>query len=225
MQFCWSVQTCVRDLKINFFFYCFFFYHACRSKKGLPTDLLRTGSALLRTQLRSALLRTHIQTNLPVLPVAAVTLPALAMEAEVVADTGEDKETKVEETTRAKETKPDTERLNCQKPPFLRLMACVRMILYSESQASMPAQWVKFENAVYNATGRVDHMVARAIKTWEIHQLRAFLPKPLDPAEYTLGCDKQGNTIFDATKKTLYEKAADMMILKGVDAYVTYLKN
>ena len=73
-----------------------------------------------------------------------------------------------------------------------------KIIIYSESQASISAQWVKFENVVYNDAGRVGPMVARAIETREIHQLGAFLRKPIDPAEYNLGRDKQGNTIFNA---------------------------
>ena len=100
-----------------------------------------------------------------------------------------------------------------------------KVIIYSESRAAMAAQWIKFESAVYNAAGKVDAALARALMKKEALTLADFLTPNHDySSEYT-DRDSSGNDVVDNKLKALYDKAEEKMVENSVSDYTTYLKN
>ena len=99
-----------------------------------------------------------------------------------------------------------------------------KVIMYSESRPSMAAQWLKFEDAIYNAAGRLDPMLATAIAEKKELTLGDFLPRAQKVSEYSTK-DAEGKDVVDTEKKVIYDKAADILINKDVDGYTLYLKN
>ena len=100
------------------------------------------------------------------------------------------------------------------------------VIIYSESKPAMAAQWIRFENAIYDAAGKLDPTLAQCILDRKPLTLGDFLPPPQDEGEYTIGFKDKGTTpIYDEEKKKLYDKAADLLMDKAVDAYTLHLKN
>ena len=100
-----------------------------------------------------------------------------------------------------------------------------KVIIYSEGRAAMASQWINFESAVYNAAGKVDAYLARAIANKQPLTLADFLVPDTDySSEYTsIGAD--GTDVIDSKKKALYDKAEELMVDKSVSNYSTYLKN
>ena len=102
------------------------------------------------------------------------------------------------------------------------------VIIYSENRAIMAGQWIRFDNAVYNAAGKADPKLAKSISLRKLLTLGDFLPEPSNPSEYTISIniiDGKSVPVYDVAKKKLYDKASDLMVNKAVDAYELYKKN
>ena len=100
-----------------------------------------------------------------------------------------------------------------------------KVIIYSESRASMAAQWIKFESTVYNAAGKVDAALARALARKEPLTLADFLTPDVDYlSEYT-GVKQDSSPDINLKKKALYDKVEELMVANSVTSYSTYLKN
>ena len=77
-----------------------------------------------------------------------------------------------------------------------------KVIVYSESRATMAAQWIKFESAVRIAAGKVDGDLARAIANKKPLTLADFLSTDHDYlSEYT-DQNPDGSDRIDEKKKS-----------------------
>ena len=100
-----------------------------------------------------------------------------------------------------------------------------KVILYSESRAVMASQWIKFESAVYNAAGKVDAALARAIGKKEPLTLADFLAPDTDYSDEYTTKKIDGTLDVNEKKKALYDKAEELLVTNSVTNYGSYLKS
>ena len=82
-----------------------------------------------------------------------------------------------------------------------------KVMTFSENKASMSAQFIKFEAAVYNAAGKASSSLSREIDIKRPLVLRDFITDVVhDPMYYTT-YDDVGGGFIDKKVKNIYNKA------------------
>ena len=85
-----------------------------------------------------------------------------------------------------------------------------KVVIHSDNWTVMAAQWIRFDQHVYNAARKLDPKVAQALAARKAKTLGDFLPPPQDPMEYTIKINVVGGKKvpqYNLAKKKLYEKA------------------
>ena len=97
-----------------------------------------------------------------------------------------------------------------------------KIMTFSENKASMSAQFIKLEAAVYNAAGKASSSLSREIDIKRPLVLRDFIADVVhDPMDYTT-YDSDGAEIINKKVKKIYDKADSDSSKDSVDNYNTY---
>ena len=97
-----------------------------------------------------------------------------------------------------------------------------KVMTFSENKASMSAQFIKFEAAVYNAAGKASSSLSGEIDIKIPLVLRDFITGVVhDPMDY-ITYDDEGDEVIDKKVKKIYDKADSESSKDSVDNYNTY---
>ena len=97
-----------------------------------------------------------------------------------------------------------------------------KVMTFSENKASMSAQFIKFEAAVYNAAGKASLSLSREIYIKRPLVLRDFITDVVhEPMDYTT-YDYDGDEVIDKKVNKIYDRADSDSSKDSVDNYNTY---